>query len=89
MTFDRKEEMRKFLEKSWDDFRKRGTAHMAIECEKLLTHLPSDFMELIRVTKERRDDCEQFSMNYQMFWSMLTFYVSLQDAWQRHLDQLE
>lgn len=71
-------DMRSFLEKMIRDFHDRGTIHMATYCEDLLSDPPDDFLNLIEEIKQKRSSCEKFSVEFQYYWSLLTYVEDMQ-----------
>lgn len=71
-------DMKMFLENKVAEFRDRGTIHMAKECESLLNNPPEDFSSIIEDVKRKRSECERFSVDFQYYWSLLTYFEDMQ-----------
>lgn len=69
--------MKEYLESCKVDFQNRGTTFMVGVIDDVIATNPKDFDEIIKTLKENRDNQEKFSVEFQYFWSVLTYFEDM------------
>ena len=69
--------LNEFLESSKKEYHDRGTIYMVDVIDKLISLNLNNLTEVVKETRIKRDSFEKYSVDFQYYWSVLTYVEDL------------